>query len=108
MEIIDKSEKLIKDLFEEERLSKIEVLAKTFFSSCIVSRNPSSLIYIESSNRGKVAVLSTWDHNPGKMELYSKDYEEKAINFGNEYEKEGLNISFKDKLEPFRLEKHYI
>jgi hypothetical protein len=115
MKIIDKGDEVKRKHLEEERFRNIETLIKNNFSSCVTSNSFLDSIEVRSCSEKieKVAFFSVFMHPPGKMELYLKEYEKNALNFGKEYEERGLHNSFKEKpsVDPeknqFILEKHY-
>lgn len=115
MKIIDKGEEFRRESLEKERLKNIESLIKNHFSSCTISELflNSFDIHSHSEERKKVANFSTFTYSPGKMELYLKEYEKNALDFGKEYEERGLHNPFKRKpstdleKQQFILEKHY-
>jgi hypothetical protein len=115
MKIVDKSEEFKKEHLEKERFRNIEILIKNHFSSCVIGNLFLNSIDIHSPSEriGKVASFSAFMYSPGKMELYLKEYEKNALDFGKEYEERGLHNSFKGKPsanpeeQQFILEKHY-
>jgi hypothetical protein len=108
MKIVNMSREVRRLRLEKKRLDSIEHLVREFFPSCNIFRTEVS-ISIDALSKERIADFTTLTYAPGAMRLYIKDYEEKAINFGGEYEKRGLHKSPESSFDgPFSLEKHYL